>query len=303
VTCCPASVERIKTMNNEKSLINIGDWGKAATMLIEKISGAIGGCFRPFQIKRVARAEAEADRIKAIAQIETQIEVTDITRRALGRFLIEETKKQDNMESIISKALPLLEDNSRPQEIDDDWVNNFFDKCRLISDIQMQTLWAKVLAGEANSPGKYSKRTVNFLGSIDKSDATLFTNLCGFGWFLGDIVPLIYMIDAPIYKEYGIRFDNLRHLDDIGLLSFEPIGEYKRMGFPKIITVFYYGIQISIEFNNEKDNHLDIGHVLLSKTGQELAEICNSKPISGFLDYIIKIWLNKELKLSSPYPK
>ena len=201
---------------------------------------------KPWQIRRVARAEAEAEKIKALAQIETQIEIADLTRRALGRFLIEETKKQDNMESITSKALPLLEENSKPQEINDDWITNFFDKCRLISDDEMQALWAKVLAGEANSPGKYSKRTVNFLGSLDKLDAILFSKLCGFCWDIGGIVPLVYNIDDPIYTENGINFDILNHLDDIGFLSFEKTSTFKRMRFPKRYPFLYYGIQINI---------------------------------------------------------
>jgi len=174
-------------MENGKSLINIGELAKPATVLIEKIADAIGGYFKPYQIRRVARAEADAEITKTLARIE----IHELTRRALGRFLAEETKKQDNMESITSKALPQLEDDSKPQEINDDWITNFFDKCRLVSDEEMQALWAKVLAGEANFPGKYSKRTVNFLASLDKSDAALFANLCGFGWFIGNLVPLI----------------------------------------------------------------------------------------------------------------
>jgi hypothetical protein len=281
----------------------IGELTKPAIVLIEKVSDAIGGGFRPFQIKRVARAEAEADRIKAITQIETQIEITDLTRRALGRFLIEESKKQDNMESITSKALPLLEDGSNPQEISDDWITNFFDKCRLISDEEMQALWAKVLAGEANAPGKYSKRTVNFLGSLDKSDAVLFATLCGSVWFIGGYVPLIYDLESSIYIDHGISFDVLKHLDDIGLLRFEGLTGYKRMGIPKRITFFYYSSPINIEFANEENNVIEIGKVLFSKTGQELGPICDSKPIPGFLDYVIKYWIKKGLILSSPYPR
>ena len=75
-----------------------------------------------------------------------------------------------------------------------DWMANFFDKCRIISDEEMQGLWAKVLSGEANAPGSYSKRTVNFLASMDKEDAALFTALCGFAWSFpgGYANPLIY---------------------------------------------------------------------------------------------------------------
>jgi hypothetical protein len=155
---------------NNNSLINFGDISKPATVLIEKISEAVGGYFRPYQIKRVAKAEADADIIKA----EAQIEITDLQRRALNRFVAEESKKQENIETITAKAIPQLTDSSAPQNMEDDWISNFFDKCRIVSDEEMQSLWAKVLAGEANSPGSYSKRTVNFLSSLDKSDAQLF---------------------------------------------------------------------------------------------------------------------------------
>lgn len=169
-------------------MINLGDISKPATVLIEKISDAVGGYFKPYQIKRVAKAEAEVELIEA----EAQIQVSDLQRRAVNRFIAEESKKQENIETIAGEAIPLLEDNSKPENMEEDWIANFFDKCRIVSDNEMQNLWSKVLAGEANSPGSFSKRTVNFLGSLDKSDAELFTSLCGFGWFVGDVVPLIY---------------------------------------------------------------------------------------------------------------
>jgi uncharacterized protein DUF2806 len=105
----------------------------------------------------------------------------------------------------------------------------------------MQHIWAKVLAGEANSPGTYSKRTVNFLGSLDKQDALLFTKLCGFGWQIGNVAIIIYDNNNPIYTGAGINFSVLSHLDDIGLISFQHLTGFKRKGFPKQISVFYYG--------------------------------------------------------------
>ncbi len=175
-------------MSEGNSIINLGDLSRPATALIEKVSDALGGYFKPYQIKRVAKAEAEAEIIRA----QTQIDVTDIQRRALYRFIAEEGKKQDNIEKITEKAIPLLEDSSNPKDIEDDWVANFFDKCRIVSDDEMQSLWSKVLSGEANAPGSFSKRTVNFLSSIDKIEAHLFTSLCGYGWHAGNVRPLIY---------------------------------------------------------------------------------------------------------------
>ena len=77
----------------------------------------------------------------------------------------------------------------------------------------MQSLCATVLAGEANFPGTYSKRTVNFLSSLDKTNADLFSSLCGFGWFLGDVVPLVLDDMQPIYNERGINFTTLTYLE------------------------------------------------------------------------------------------
>ena len=278
------------------SLVKIDDLGKPATVLIEKISAAVEGAFRPYQIKRLAKAQAEADVIKA----EAQIEITELHRRAFSRFVAEEAKRQDNMENITDKAIPLLDKTAEPQKMDDDWITNFFDKCRIVSDEEMQILWARILAGEANSPGAFSKRTVNLLGSLDKTDAQLFTKLCGFTWVIGSISPLIFDEQASIYNTHRINFDTLKHLDSIGLISFEPLGGYKRLKFPKSLSVFYYGTPLIIEFKNAENNELRTGKALFTKTGEQLAKICGAKPVDGFYDYVIEKWIKEGLVLSSP---
>lgn len=286
-------------MTEGTSLINLGDISKPATVLIEKISEAIGGYFRPYQIRRVAKADAEAQIIEAQAQIE----VTDLQRRALIRFVGEEARKQDNMEKITQKALPHLNESSKPEDIEDDWIANFFDKCRIVSDEEMQSLWAKVLAGEANSPGAYSKRTVNLLGSLDKTDAHLFTSLCGFGWFLGNVVPLVFDEQQAIYNDQGIHFNALTHLDSIGLVNFGAVTSFSRLKLPKRVAVLYHGTVLVLEFQQEKDNSLGIGKVLLTAAGQQLAAICGSKTVEGFQDYVVQRWINEGIAVSSPYPR
>lgn len=92
----------------------------------------------------------------------------------MRRFVDEEALRQQNMEKITEKALPLLNEGSDPSAMEDDWVTNFFDKSRIISDEEMQSLWSSVLAGEANAPGTYSKRTVNFLSDLDKKTLQSF---------------------------------------------------------------------------------------------------------------------------------
>jgi hypothetical protein len=62
--------------------------------LIKKVSSAVSGVFKPWQIKRVAEAKAEASLIKA----NTEIEIEGLRLRAMNRFIEEEANKQENME-------------------------------------------------------------------------------------------------------------------------------------------------------------------------------------------------------------
>ena len=121
--------------NISNALINFGDLAKPANTLIEKISDAGVGIAAPGQIKRVAKAEAEATVIKAEAEAKVavieghaQIEITDLHRRAARRWIEEEAQQQQNMEDVTAKALPLLNENADPNSMDNDWIVNFFDK-------------------------------------------------------------------------------------------------------------------------------------------------------------------------------
>ena len=271
---------------SNNSLVNLGDLSKPVTVLIEKISEAVGGIAAPGQIKRVAKAEAEAAIIKA----QSEIEITDLHLRAVQRRIEEDARQQKNIEDITTKAIPHVNENATPENMDNDWIANLFDKCRIVSDEEMQSLWARVLATEANTPGTLSKRTVNRLSDFDKSDAELFTKLCGFGWMIGNVVPLVFDVQAEIYNKHGINFNTLNHLETIGLIQFEAVAGFKRLGFPKGVAVYYYGKWIQLEMPKDANNELGIGTTLLTKIGEELAPICGSQPVEGFYEYVKEHW-------------
>ena len=274
--------------DNSFNLLNLGNLSKPADTLIKKVSNAAGLLFEPRQIKRVAKAKAEAARIEA----QSEIEVTDLHRRAARRWIEEEALRQMNMEGITAKALLQLDDNAKPESIEDDWIVNFFDKSRIVSDKELQDLWSRVLAGEANAPGTYGKRTVNFLSDLDKSEAEVFTKLCGFGWQFEEFMPLIFDFKAGIYNKYGIDFGALIHLDSIGLLHFEPNSGFLLIDLSKSIVSRYFGRQLRLNLPKETDNELKIGKVVLTRIGEELAPICGSKPVEGFWEYVMDRWKN-----------
>lgn len=283
-------------MSDASALINFGDISKPATVLIEKISNAVGVLYEPRRIKKMAEAEAEADKIKALASIE----LNDIQQRAIDRFVQQEAKKQENIEAITTQAAIALDSDARVEELEEDWIAHFFKQCDSVSDKEMQSLWSRLLSGEATNPGTFSKRTVDFVASMDKKDARLFTSFCQYCWFVGDIVPMIFESKDEIFTKNGINFSTLKHLDSIGLISFASVSGYKRIGFDKFTQIFYFGTPVVIEFNKDSDNEIQLGKALLTQTGQELASICGAQKNNDFYEYVVAKLHTQGLITSTP---
>lgn len=282
------------------SLIKIdGELTKPATVLLEKVSAALGVIYEPTKIKRKARADVEAEKIKAIAKLE----INDLEQRALSRFVKQEARKQKNIEEITTAAIKNLPNDAKVEGLEEDWIAHFFEQCENISDKEMQTVWTKLLTGEATKPGTFSKRTIDFISSIDKKDADLFTKFCKFVWEAKELCPFILDYKNPIYKKEGLAFQDLVHLDSIGLIKYDSIGNFglnfdiANIENPGII--FYYGRALQIEFSSAGIQTINVGSALLTKTGMELASICGSEPNQEFYEYCVEKIFEQNLKIFS----
>jgi len=291
------------------SLVDVGKLTKPATVLIEKISSAIGVMYEPRRIKNKALAEAEASKTKALADLE----IEDIQKRALTRLVSEEIKKQENIEKITEKSFDSIRDDATPEKIEDDWISNFFDKCKLISDDEMQMLWAKILAGEANNPGTFSKRTIEFMSTMDKKDAILFDSICKISWTISTLQPLVIDDRDVIFENMNLIFENLRHLHDIGLINMNTIG-YISQVTTKVdkLTIGYFGRMLNLDLKNVVGKEIKTGVVSFTKIGQDILKLTyrnldlnmKGKYIDGYMDeyyhYIVKKMYEQKIILSEP---
>lgn len=271
-------------MADGNSIINLGDLAKPATVLIEKVCSAVGVLYEPRRIKRKAEAEAEAEKIKALAGLE----LSEIQQRGIDRFVQQEARKQKNIESITAQAARQLTPDANTDALDEDWIAHFFDRCDKVSDKNMQSLWSRLLAGEASTPGTYSKRTVDFVASMDKKDAELFTRFCQFTWTVAGPVPLVFDSKDEIYRKSGIDFSKLKHLDAIGLISFEAVSGYKINNDAKYLQIHYFGQPTLFECKNESANTVNIGQVIFTQAGRELVNVCGAQPNQEFREYALK---------------
>lgn len=121
-----------------------------------------------------------------------------------------------------------------------------------------------------------------------------------------ELVPFVYseelQLDQSIYNKNGIDFKALLHLSSIGLISFEPLG-YVQTELKQQIEISYHKTSLRLEFKKPQDNELSTGNVLLTNIGKELAQVCSSKAIDGFIDYVINKFSQGGIVVSSPYPR
>ena len=274
--------------------INIGELSKPINTLVEKISNAAGILYEPTRIKRKANAEAEAKKTKIVMDLE----IDDLQKRAMNRFLQEETIKQHNIENIVEKSFDKINYDATPEDIENDWIANFFDKSKFISDSEMQELWSEILAGESNKPGTYSRRTIEQLSLLSKKDAELFRNLCKFSFKIDNEYHLLILnYTDEIYKNNGITFTNLMHLNHIGLITFDTNNAFSVSNIETpILNYFGKCLNLSMKDNTELNIHL--GSAFFTETGQDLVDITNAQYNDEFYNFIIEFYKSKNIKVS-----
>lgn len=128
----------------------------------------------------IAAAQAEAaDKLGTIpASARTDIE---IRQEIKARLTFQEEKRQRNIESVVRRAADELgQQEVDAKDIAHDWTAAFFSDVQDVSSEAMQQIWAKILAGEVQRPGKISIQTLSILKTMSQKDAQLFQSATRF---------------------------------------------------------------------------------------------------------------------------
>lgn len=152
--------------------------------------------------------------------------------------------------------------------------------------------------GTSHAENGLSNGSLSLKSDLNQNDSQLFGALCQFLWIQGDPLPLIFDVADVVYTEQGITSATLKHLEAIGLIIFDTNGFVKK-GFGKHTRLFYCGKLTKIGFQNDANNHLDLGHVVLTERGKKLALTYKTPRNQEFYEYVIKQWFQQGLILSS----
>lgn len=129
-------------------------------------------------------------------------------------------------------------------------------------------------------------------------DRSAFEALCQFLWVQGESLPLVFDANHSIYTDQGVTEASLQRLADIGLIYFEKVGFVKK-GLGKHTRLFYCGKPTKIGFQTDENNYLDLGQVVLTECGKQLASSIPVTRNQQFYEYVINRWFEQGLLLSS----
>ena len=217
--------------------------------------------------------ESSVDSGRGIAKITSDDIVQSIEFQGRKRFA--------NVASIVEQAAEEVRDKEAPNhEPDHDWTARFFDCVQDVSSKDMQKLWARILAGEVESPGRTSLRTLDTLRNMTKSDAETFKVISGFvinnDFVFYDASQAI--VDGPL------AYNNMLHLQDCGLVNVGPnlVKSIKWLDTTQRMFRFHLGA-IMIDKGPDDSEKIEIPEVLLTTAGREL---CRLIPTTFQLEYL-----------------
>lgn len=276
------------------SLVNVNVELSPSEKLMEVISSALGAWIAPWSMKRMAKAEAEAERIKAIEGAKTEallvnneakyIELSTIEKRLVAK----EEKRHKNIEKVVAVAAHTIKDESNlsSEPVNPDWATRFFDIAQDISDEAMQDLWGRILAGEVERPNSYSLRTLDILKNITSKEANMFEEIANYVISYGTV--FIFNGSKKEIEKYGIQYYKIAQLVEAGLIqSGSSVVQHFYLEDGKQTTHYLiYGDYLILLEQPANLVDLTIPIYVISSAGQEILKLL--KPVPNF-DYIAEV--------------
>ena len=245
----------------------------------------------------IAKAQADARQLLVApdAEVHGTVEITHEHLKQLIEF--QGLKRLANIASVVEHAAQELSDKEVPNiEPDHDWTARFFDCVQDVSSEHMQKLWAKVLSGEVESPGRTSLRTLDTLRNMTQREAEVFERIAPYVIDNG----FVFCDRDFIEKHHSLRYPILLHLEECGLLNIAPGLIYTiTWGARTTMSLPYGGGDLLISVGRDCGVKLDIPAFVLTTAGKELFRIVPSSVQHAYLSTFARFLHRKRCRLES----
>ncbi len=201
-----------------------------------------------------------------------------------------ESRRQNNLDYINYVAAEQLdqEPHVSEEQVDEDWINRFYNIAEDISNDEMKIFWGRILAGEIKQPKSFSLRTLDLLKNLSKDEAQAFSKFAQLRLVSGD-KNLIYNQDNGIFlkDEFGIEFTDRLLLAELGLIATENNLEFSFSANETAASTFLIYGPKAILFHREDNTPKQAIKVLLfTKIGAELCNLVEQVPNQNYLERV-----------------
>ncbi len=125
-----------------------------------------------------------------------------IEERSHKRERVSALRKQQNIEAIVQKTLGYCANSDIDSRADQDWFSRYIYLAEDVSNVTMQDLWAKILAGELSRPGSFSLKALKIFRDMSIHDAKLLAKACSLA--IKDSSKKNIRIISGVYQQPGL---------------------------------------------------------------------------------------------------
>lgn len=251
--------------------------------MLDKISKTLGFFDDPHGIKPMLREDLSV-------VFDQYIQKNDISFEDKFKFISSamDARKLKNMTDVINKALPNIEENANPKNLDEDWIMDYFDKASKINSDDLKSVWGKILAEEVNKPNCVSRRLLHNLFLMNKNDASNFVTLsrfCFYDWKKNIVHPIVFIKGfQDTYSKYGLTTQALNEMENLFLIE---LNYDSGFAFKNKIYLRYANHLITLR-PNESNDKIPIGNVRLTSDGQALFNMIEKHNNDIILDFTLQ---------------
>ena len=188
-------------------------------------------------------------------------------------------------------------------EFDFDWFLRFFEGAGNISNEDMQTIWALVLAGEVQQQGTFSLRTLETLRNMTQSEALLVQKIAKLLLTQVNRVKFLYCDNSSsnityepevddLNEAYGINNKEISLMNECGILG-SAVKQYRVSFFEGSTQIFNENIIILFQTNSEQncDEFIEYYGHEVTQIGTQIISILDVKSDNNYiidLGFILK---------------
>ncbi len=198
---------------------------------------------------------------------------------------------------VLGIALDEMDEDANMDNLDKDWLLDFFDKVSKIEEADSQKVFGMLLAKAASDEELCSKTLLNCLFLMGKKEVRSFLNICRFTFVEMDVddenqivaVPVIYFSqNVKKFNKHGLSSHMLNKLQTLGLIEVDFKSEYV---FRSEHVRLRYGNSV-VEIENGKSTR--IGNVRFTYDGFLLYQITEKMHNPAILNGIIHTWFKRK---------